>query len=162
MTQKRTGSGFWLRRDNLEAEWKTEERLLTVLQDGAQYSCAALEKNDATALQRLAGLALKVSQPAMTSVAQDDLLSALTERYAPLSPVTESHIDLYDQNLCIYRFFVPFGGKSDRLWIAINNESASVGVNAAVLCDDIGLGTNAGVRLCGCFYRGKNSTDYYL
>ncbi|MBS6474781.1 MAG: hypothetical protein KH354_02155 [Clostridiales bacterium] len=140
---KRMETGFWLRRDNLEAEWKTEERLLTVLQDGAQYSRAVLEKSDESALQRLAELAIKLSQPAMTSVAQDDLLSALTERYAELSPVTESHIDLYDQNLCIYRFFVPFGSKSDRLWIAVNNESASVGVNAAVMCDDIGLGTNA-------------------
>ena len=136
-------TGFRLKRDNLEAVWNAPERRLTVLQDGAVYADAQAEEGNLSQMERVLALAEDVSGPAMTSVAQDDLLSALAERYAAQSPTTESHIDLYDDNLCIYRFRIPFGEGKNRVWVAIACESASVGVNDAVLCDDIGLGTGA-------------------
>lgn len=140
--------GNWnLLRDNISISFERDEagQRFRITVDGREYADCRLESRLTMEHDYIdfAELLLKFSAPAKTSVAQEELLLRLLEKYPEFEGHLVRRLSPDNHNICIYQMAMPAENSRERLWLYFDNESAGVGIYPHVLCDDIGLHIDA-------------------
>ena len=140
--------GDWqLIRDNISISFsKSDEgQYFKITVNGEEYANCRLQ--DRLTMEHdyrdFTELLLKFSAPAKTSVAQEELLLRLLEKYPEFEEHLVRRLSPDNHNICIYQMNMPVIDSEEKLWLYFDNESAGVGVYPYVLCDDIGLHIDA-------------------
>lgn len=139
--------GDWkITRDNIIISYKDDEKqAFEISVDDKEYARFNLTERLIMDYdyQEFAELLLKFSAPAKTSVAQEELLLRLLEKYPEFEDHLIKRLCPDNHNICIYQMNMPAPESGEKLWLYFDNESAGIGVYPFVLCDDIGLHIDA-------------------
>lgn len=129
--------GFMFVRDNITAQFDGDT--LTVKQDEQIYDRVKFE-NTEVLLKEFAELLLEISELAMSSIAQDELIAAILEERPDLAQHISKTIDIAADHSICYHIKMPAPTDENMfLWVIIDQDGATVGMNGNSLCDDIGL-----------------------